>query len=88
MTKLILIIARSFMVTQRLHSYQFTLVAVRCIGRHYVVRMRTRSLVPKPIYHSWSGSETSAHVKSQVDQAAYVCTAGTVIVTAKAYARR
>ena len=78
------------MVTQCLHSYQFTLVAVRCIGRHFtnVVRMRTRSLVPKPIYHSWSGSETSAHVKSQVDQAAYVRTAGTVIVTAKAYACR
>ena len=61
-TKLMLITARSYTTTQRLHSYKFALVdklfsALPCLPSccplrrtpfSNVVRMRTRSLVPKP----------------------------------------
>ena len=55
-TKLILITARSFTTTQRLHSYEFIPVfsdlpgccPLRRTPFSNVVRMRTNSLVPKP----------------------------------------
>ena len=62
-TKLMLITARSFTTIQHLHSLKFTLVdktvlssllclvAVCCVGRHFLIsnvaRMRTRRLIPK-----------------------------------------
>ena len=52
----IFVILSFFVTTQSLHSFKFTLVnktalpaIVRCIGCHFlIVRMRTRSIVPRP----------------------------------------
>ena len=77
-TKLMLITARNFPTTQCLHSYKFTqtvlssgTVAVCCVGRHFlnVVRMRTRSLVPKQRPQLLVWERASAHVKSRLEQA-------------------
>ena len=77
-----LIIACSFPATQRLHSFKFTLVnkihlqhpeaAVRCLGWQFV-RMRTRSLVPRPktavnglearLVHEMAGAVPSSTVR-------------------------
>ena len=74
-TKLMLITARSFTTTQRLHSYKFILVdklfsalPTCCLLRRTpfsnVVRMRTRSLVPKPkTTVIGTGCETHPHTK-------------------------
>ena len=57
--KLMLITARSYTTTQHLHSSKFTLVD------KVVVRMRTRSLVPKPKTTVIGLGARLAHVKSR-----------------------
>ena len=77
-TKLILITARSFKTTQGLHSYKFILVdktvlsSTRfCLLRRTpfsnVVRMRTRSFVPKPKTTVIGLGARLVHVKSRVE---------------------
>ena len=97
-TKLMLITPRSYTTAQRLHSSKFTLVdkVAHSTGWLYcqlrrtpfsnVVRMRTRSLVPKPKTTVIGLGARLAHVKSRVDQRSVWLVQSLPVVVAKAYA--
>ena len=86
------------MITQRLHSSEFTLVdkvvpctdccPLRRTPFSNVVRMRTRSLVPKLKTTVIGLGARLAHVKSRVDQRSVRLVRSLPVVVAKAYAVR